>query len=87
MPSELPRSKEALVFSWGANASALLLFPPGGETDWRIRSIGPQDSAASKRGPNAYANRPRKRIFAAIVEPTPFEIVVERNRDALHGVS
>src|ERR1035437_2082825 len=44
MPSELPRSKEALVFAWGANASALPLFPAGGETDWRIRSTGPQDS-------------------------------------------
>jgi hypothetical protein len=44
MPSELPRSKEALVFAWGANASASPLFPAGGETDWRIRSTGPQDS-------------------------------------------
>jgi hypothetical protein len=43
MPSELPRSKEALVFACGANASALPLFPAGGETDWRIRSTSPQD--------------------------------------------
>jgi hypothetical protein len=31
MPSELPRSKEALLFAWRANASALPLFPTGGE--------------------------------------------------------
>jgi|SRR5665811_757493 hypothetical protein len=45
MPSELPRSKEALVFAWGANASALPLFPAGGETDWRIRSRTPHRHA------------------------------------------
>jgi hypothetical protein len=31
MPSELPRSKEALLFAWRANASALPLFPTGEE--------------------------------------------------------
>ena len=31
VPSELPRSKEALLFAWRANASALPLFPTGGE--------------------------------------------------------
>jgi hypothetical protein len=49
MPSELPRSKEALVFAWGANASALPLFPAGGEIDWRIRSTGPQDYLSGGR--------------------------------------
>jgi hypothetical protein len=44
VPSQLPRSKEALLFVWEANASALPLFPVGGETDWRIRSTGSPDS-------------------------------------------
>jgi transposase len=48
MPSELPRSKEALVFAWGANASALPLFPAGGETDWRIRSRTPHRPIAER---------------------------------------
>src|ERR1700722_10256480 len=36
MSSQLPRSKEVLLFAWRANASAPPLFPAGGETDWRI---------------------------------------------------
>jgi hypothetical protein len=53
MPSELPRSKEALVFARGANASALPLFPAGGEIDWRIRSTGPQDYLSGGRSPDS----------------------------------
>jgi hypothetical protein len=47
----LPRSKEALLFASRANASALPLFPTGGETDWRVRSTGPQDSVSAAAGP------------------------------------
>src|ERR1019366_7849785 len=63
MPSELPRSKEALVFAWGANASALPLFPAGGETDWRIRSTGPQDSfsAVAAAPPGAFRAKTHRR--------------------------
>src|SRR5450432_1829245 len=42
MSSELPRSKEALVFAWGANASASPLFHTGGETGWRIHLRAPE---------------------------------------------
>jgi hypothetical protein len=57
-PSELPRSKEALVFAWGANASASPLFHTGGENRLAYWPYGfrHQVLAESKGIDDAFAN-------------------------------